>query len=155
MVKFTKTSQVAEACLDSMKRNHLCTKIGSKKYEKVVRKVKAGLKRGSMKCIWKHFIKYKQYVSREDYLNLKKDFIDYYYANSKDSIPNFKGQITLKEMATERSKRYGINKKQSKLVRKRNNIVIWGEEKSKKSPSKTALWRNIASKGKYYKLGKK
>ena len=61
MVKFTKTSQVAEACLDSMKRNHLCTKIGSKKYEKVIRKVKAGLKRGSMKCIWKHFIK--QYFS--------------------------------------------------------------------------------------------
>ena len=59
-------------------------------------------------------------------------------------------------MATERSERYGINKKQSKLVRKRNNIVIWGEEKSKKSPRDTrALWRNIASKGKYYKLGKK
>ena len=76
-----------------------------------------------MKCIWKHFIKYKEYVSREDYLNLKKDFIDYYYANKKGTIQkhthqNFKGQITLKEMATERSKRYGINKKQSKLVRK-------------------------------------
>lgn len=75
MVKFTKNSQVASACLDSMKKNNLCTKIGSKKYEKVIQKLNAGLKRGSIKSIWKNFIKYKQYVNCEDYLNLKKDTI--------------------------------------------------------------------------------